>query len=54
MNVGTHFGRLIGVLSSAGVDFVVVGGVALVSRGGSRLTQDLDVVYEALRKASDP
>jgi hypothetical protein len=42
----TQFGRLLAVLADAGVDFIVIGGVALVSRGGSRLTNDLDVVYE--------
>lgn len=41
----TRFGRLMEALCDAAVEFVVVGGVALVSRGGSRLTQDLDVVY---------
>ncbi len=42
----TLFGKLIGALSDAGVEYIVVGGVALISRGGSRLTNDLDVVYE--------
>jgi hypothetical protein len=32
-------------LAAANVDYVVVGGVAAVAHGGSRLTQDLDVVY---------
>jgi hypothetical protein len=28
------------------VKFVVIGGVALVARGGARLTEDLDLVYD--------
>jgi hypothetical protein len=33
------------VLSGAGVDFIVVGGVAARAHGSARLTNDLDVVY---------
>jgi hypothetical protein len=40
------FGRLFGALTAAGVRFVVIGGVALVARGGARLTNDLDIVYD--------
>lgn len=36
-------------LSEHGVDFVVIGGMALVLSGSARLTRDLDVVF-----ASDP
>lgn len=42
----TSFAQLIAALASHAVDYVVVGGVALVARGGSRLTNDLDIVYE--------
>ena len=42
----TRFGDLLAALAGAQVDFVVIGGVALITRGGSRLTNDLDVVYE--------
>jgi hypothetical protein len=42
----TSFSRLIHALAGAQVDFVVIGGVALVARGGSRVTNDLDLVYE--------
>ena len=42
----TQFARLLAALTESRVSFVVIGGVALVSRGGSRLTNDLDVVYE--------
>lgn len=41
----TDFERLVRVLTEAGVEFVVVGGVAAVAHGSARLTQDLDVVY---------
>lgn len=37
--------RLLGHLSTAGVDFVVVGGVAVVVQASPRLTQDLDICY---------
>jgi hypothetical protein len=32
-------------LTSAGVDFVVIGGIALVLSGSARLTRDLDIVF---------
>jgi hypothetical protein len=41
----TDIQRLIDALHAAGVKFVVVGGVALVLRGSSRVTVDLDVCY---------
>jgi Nucleotidyl transferase AbiEii toxin, Type IV TA system len=37
--------RLIGVLVRAGVDFVVVGGVAVVIQASPRFTRDLDISY---------
>ncbi|MBX3283005.1 MAG: nucleotidyltransferase [Acidobacteria bacterium] len=36
-------------LVAAGVDFVVVGGVALRSHGSSYITQDLDICYSRTR-----
>jgi predicted nucleotidyltransferase len=36
-------------LAEGGVDFVVIGGIALVLQGSARLTRDLDIVF-----ASDP
>ena len=42
--------RLLDALSVAGVDFVVIGGVALTLRGSSRLTVDLDVCYSRDRE----
>ncbi len=41
-----QFGRMLTVLVEAGVRFVVIGGVALVTQGGSRATFDLDLCYE--------
>lgn len=32
-------------LTAAGVDFVVIGGIALVLAGSARLTRDLDVIF---------
>ncbi|MGH2954820.1 MAG: nucleotidyl transferase AbiEii/AbiGii toxin family protein [Solirubrobacterales bacterium] len=32
-------------LTAAGVDFVVIGGVAMLLHGSSRLTRDLDIVF---------
>lgn len=42
----TDFDVLIGTLVSAGVDFLIVGGVAATVHGSTRLTSDLDVVYD--------
>lgn len=39
------FERLIRLLASSGVEFILVGGAAAVAHGSARLTQDLDVVY---------
>lgn len=36
---------MLGVLVARGVDFVVIGGLAAVLHGSSRITQDLDVAY---------
>ncbi len=32
-------------LDAAGVDFVVIGGIAAVAHGSQQITQDLDIVY---------
>ncbi|HEX7185520.1 MAG TPA: hypothetical protein VF756_27095 [Thermoanaerobaculia bacterium] len=37
--------RLLPALSGAGVEFIIVGGVAAIVHGSARLTQDLDIVY---------
>jgi hypothetical protein len=41
--------ELLQALAGAGVDFVVIGGIAAVAHGSARLTQDLDITY-----AQDP
>jgi hypothetical protein len=49
-----HFESTIQALSEAGVDFVIVGGVAATLHGSGRVTYDLDICYsrtsENLRK----
>ena len=45
----TRFGELLRILSAAGVDFIVVGGVAAAAHGSPRSTQDVDVVYSRSR-----
>lgn len=53
----TDFRRLLELLAQAGVEFILVGGVAATVHGSSRLTQDVDVVYsrshENLRRLVD-
>ena len=41
----TDFEAALRSLGEAGVDFVIVGGLAAVIHGSARLTQDIDVVY---------
>lgn len=41
----TDFAAIIRTLADAGVDFVLVGGVAATLHGSSRLTRDVDVMY---------
>jgi hypothetical protein len=40
------FRALFTALRDSRVDFIVVGGMAAVAHGASRLTQDLDIVYD--------
>lgn len=42
----TDFRRLLDALSNAGVDSIIVGGLAATVHGSARLTQDVDIVYE--------
>ena len=42
----TDFKRLLTALAKADVSFILVGGVAATAHGATRLTQDIDVVYE--------
>lgn len=39
------FATAFGVLSTAGVEYIVVGGTAATIHGSARLTRDLDLVY---------
>jgi predicted nucleotidyltransferase len=41
----TGIERLLGALSDAGVQFILVGGVAARAHGSARITQDVDVSY---------
>lgn len=41
----TSFPKLLEVLTQGQVDFIVVGGVAVVAHGHSRMTKDLDICY---------
>ena len=41
----TDFASLIRTLADAGVEFILVGGVAATVHGSTRLTRDVDVVY---------
>jgi hypothetical protein len=40
------FPKLLQLLTEHDVAFIIIGGVAAVSHGSSRLTQDLDIVYQ--------
>jgi hypothetical protein len=42
----TDIDRLLEDLTGGGVDFVIIGGVAMVLRGSTRVTVDLDICYE--------
>lgn len=41
----TGLARLLSILHDAGVQFIVVGGVAATAHGSARVTQDLDISY---------
>ena len=40
-----RFDALLGALEEAGVDCIIIGGIAAAAHGASRVTQDIDVVY---------
>ena len=40
-----HISALLGRLAGGGVDFVVIGGVAVIAHGYERNTKDLDICY---------
>lgn len=41
----TDYRKLIALLAEAGIEFILIGGVAAVAHGSTRLTKDLDIVY---------
>lgn len=41
----TNFAALLGALTDANVEFILVGGVAAILHGAARMTFDVDVVY---------
>jgi predicted nucleotidyltransferase len=41
----TYFGQVLHLLSEAGVEYIVVGGLAATMHGSVRFTDDLDIVY---------
>ena len=45
----TNFETVVRTLGDAGVDFVIVGGLAATIHGSARLTQDIDFVYARAR-----
>ena len=45
----TNFETVVRTLGDAGVDFVIVGGLAATIHGSARLTQDVDLVYARAR-----
>jgi hypothetical protein len=49
----TDFKALLRILSDAGVEFIVVGGVAAAVHGSARATFDLDVVYRRTPEGID-
>ena len=46
----TKFAELLRVLSAAGVEYIVAGGVAAAAHGSPRSTQDLGIVYRRTRE----
>jgi hypothetical protein len=43
--VVADFGGVLGVLADAGVEVIVIGGLAAQAHGAARLTQDVDLIY---------
>jgi len=48
--VASDPGGMVGVLADAGVEFVVIGGLAAQAHGSARLTQDADFIYRRTRE----
>jgi hypothetical protein len=51
--VATDFRRLIEALAAHQVEYIIIGGVALVLHGSARSTQDLDICYSRERANLD-
>ncbi len=49
----TDFEGLLRTLAAHHVEFILVGGAAAIAHGSSRLTQDLDLVYDRSRENLD-
>jgi hypothetical protein len=43
--VAAELAGILGILSEARVEFIIVGGLAAQAHGSSRVTQDVDVIY---------
>lgn len=46
----TEFGRILGLLKSGEVEFILIGGLAAMAHGTARATLDVDVVYARSRE----
>ena len=46
----TDFGSVVRLLAEAGIEFIVIGGLAAIAHGAGRLTYDVDVVYRRTRE----
>jgi predicted nucleotidyltransferase len=46
----TDYENLLTLLARAGVEFIVIGGVAASAHGSARVTEDLDIVYRRGRR----
>jgi hypothetical protein len=44
--VAADFGGIVGLLADAGVETIVIGGLAAQAHGAARLTQDVDLLYK--------
>jgi hypothetical protein len=51
--MAADFGGILGVLVDAGVEVIVIGGLAAQAHGSARLTQDVDLIYRRSRANVD-
>jgi len=47
--LAADFSTIVGVLANAGVDVIVIGGLAAQAHGSARITQDTDFLYSRTR-----